>query len=87
MVVPRFIEYIKLRRMGGRDREVVFCIDEVTQLLGQRTQEGHSILAEDLEELVAVLARNDGVNAVIAHQNLSQVDERIRNVLLQMGYS
>ena len=80
-----FIEYIKLRGMGGRDREVVFCIDEVTQLLGQRTQEGHSILAEDLEELVAVLARNYGVNAVIAHQNLSQVDERIRNVLLQMG--
>ncbi len=42
-------------------------------------------MAEDIEELVAVLARNYGVNVVIAHQNLSQVDEKINNVLMQMG--
>jgi hypothetical protein len=42
-------------------------------------------LAEDLEELVAVLSRNYGVNTVISHQNLSQLEPRIQNVLLQMG--
>jgi hypothetical protein len=79
------IDYIKHRGMAGRGAEVVLMIDEITQLLGQRTQAGHSLLAEDLEELVAVLGRNFGVNVVLAHQNLSQIDERIRNVLMQMG--
>lgn len=80
-----FIEFVKHRGMAGRGAESFFLIDEVTQLLGQRTGEGHSVLAEDLEELVAVLARNYGINVVIAHQNLSQVDERIRNILMQCG--
>ena len=34
---------------------------------------------------MAVDGRNYGVNVVIAHQNLSQVDERIRNILMQCG--
>ena len=80
-----FSGYIKTRGMAGRGREILFLIDEVTQLVGQRTGEGNSILAEDLEETVAVDGRNYGVNVVIAHQNLSQVDERIRNVLMQCG--
>lgn len=80
-----FIEFVKHRGMAGRGAESFFLIDEVTQLLGQRTGEGHSVLAEDLEELVAVLARNYGINVIIAHQNLSQVDERIRNILMQCG--
>lgn len=78
-------ECVKQRGMTGRGQEILFVIDEVTQLLGQRTMNGQSILAEDLEELVAVLARNMGVNVVIAHQNLSQVDERVMNILMQMG--
>jgi hypothetical protein len=80
-----FIEFVKHRGMAGRGAESFFLIDEVTQLLGQRSGEGQSVLAEDLEELVAVLARNYGINVVIAHQNLSQVDERIRNILMQCG--
>jgi len=71
--------------MAGRGQEILFLIDEVTQLVGQRTGEGRSILAEDLEETVAVHGRNYGVNVVIAHQNLSQVEEPIRNVLMQCG--
>jgi len=80
-----FIEYVKQRGMAGRGQEILFVIDEVTQLLGQRTMNGQSILAEDLEELVAVLARNMGVNLIIAHQNLSQVELRVVNILMQMG--
>jgi len=79
------IDFIKTRGMTGRGQEIFFLIDEVTQLLGQRSGEGNSVLAEDLEELVAVLARNYGVNLFIAHQNLSQVDERVRNILMQCG--
>lgn len=80
-----FMDAIKQRGMAGRGHEVTLIIDEITALLRQRTHDGHSILAEDLEELIAVIGRNYGVNVVIAHQNLSQVDERIQNVLMQMG--
>lgn len=80
-----FIDFVKQRGMAGRGHELSLMIDEVTQLLGHRTGDGHSVMAEDMEELVAVLARNYGVNVTIAHQNLSQVDERIRNVLMGMG--
>lgn len=80
-----FMDAVKQRGMAGRGNEVTLIIDEITALLRQRTQDGHSILAEDLEELIAVIGRNYGVNIVIAHQNLSQVDERIQNVLMQMG--
>lgn len=80
-----YIDFIKHQGLAGRGQEILFVIDEVTQLLGQRTGEGHSVMADDLEELVAVLSRNYGSNTVIAHQNLSQVDERVNNVLMQMG--
>ena len=45
-----FSAYVKTRGMAGRGREIMFLIDEITQLVGQRTGEGNSILAEDLEE-------------------------------------
>jgi hypothetical protein len=80
-----FTDYIKHRGMAGRGEEVWFYIDEITQLLGPRTMQGNSILAEDLEELISVLARNLGVNVLISNQNLSQCDERIQNVLMSMG--
>lgn len=79
------IDFVKQRGMAGRGQEFLFAIDEITQLLGQRGGDGNSILAEDLEELVAVLSRNYGVNVLLAHQNLSQVDERVRNILMQCG--
>jgi hypothetical protein len=80
-----FVDYIKYRGMAGRGQEITFLIDEVTQLLGYRSVSGQSLLAEDFEELTAVLGRNYGLNTVISHQNMSQVDPRIQNVLLQMG--
>lgn len=80
-----FVDYIKSRDMAGRGQEVTFIIDEVTQLLGYRNVTGQSLLTEDLEELTAVLGRNYGVNVAISHQNLSQVEPRIQNILLQMG--
>lgn len=80
-----FIDYIKYRGTAGRGHEMMLCIDELTQLLGYRTVGGQSVLAEDLEELVAMLGRGYGVNTIISHQNLSQLDTRVQNVLLQMG--
>lgn len=79
------IDFAKQRGMAGRGQEFFYVIDEITRLLGQRSGDGHSILADDLEELVAVLGRNYGANVILAHQNLSQVDERIRNILMQCG--
>lgn len=80
-----FMDYIKDREMGGRGNEVMLIIDEITDMLNQRTKEGQSILAGDLEELITRHGRQFGVNVVVAHQNLTQIDERIQNVLMQMG--
>jgi hypothetical protein len=78
-------EYFKLRGFAGRARPVGFIIDEVTQLLGFGSQE-HSVMAEDIEELVSVVARNYGVYLTIAHQNLPQLNsERIQKALMTMG--
>lgn len=80
-----FTDYIKHRGMAGRGSEITFIIDEMSQMLAQHASTGDSLLAADLEELVAVLARNYGVNVIMSHQNLSQLEPRIQNVLLQMG--
>ena len=79
-------DYFKLRGAAGREQPVGFIIDEVTQLLGFGAAE-HSVMAEDVEELVSVLARNYGVAPLcIAHQNLPQLSsERIQKALMTMG--
>lgn len=79
-----FVEYLKMRGTAGHNQPVGFVIDEVTQLLGYGTAE-QSLLAEDIEELASVIARNYGIWLTISHQSLAQVHERIRNVLMQMG--
>lgn len=80
-----FIDYVKYRGQAGRGHEVLFLIDEVTQLLKFQSGADTAILTEDLEELVAVLARNYGCNVALAHQDLSQLNERARNVLMGCG--
>jgi hypothetical protein len=78
-------DYFKLRGFAGRQRPVSFIIDEVTQLLGFGPGE-HSIMAEDIEELISVVARNYGVYLTIAHQNMAQLNsERIQKALMTMG--
>lgn len=79
------IDYFKLRGYAGRKRPVGFIIDELTQLLGFGTRE-NSVMAEDIEELISVIARNYGVYLTIAHQNLPQIgSERIQKALMTMG--
>ena len=79
------IDYFKLRGFAGRECPVSLIIDEVTQLLGFGGHE-QSIMAEDIEELVSVVARNYGVYLTIAHQNLPQLgSERIQKALMAMG--
>jgi hypothetical protein len=82
----RFLgDFFKLRGVAGRKQPVGFVIDEVTQLLGFGAAE-HSVMAEDIEELASVVARNYGVYLIIAHQNLPQLSsERIQKALMAMG--
>lgn len=72
------------RGFAGRHQPISFIIDEVTQMLGFRTGET-SVMSEDIEELISVIARNYGVWLIIAHQSLAQLDQRIQNALMQMG--
>jgi len=79
------VDFFKLRSFQGRDQRVSMIIDELTQLLGFGSQE-HSVMAEDIEELISVVARNYGVDLTIAHQNLPQIgSERIQKALMTMG--
>lgn len=80
-----FIDAIKNRGMAGRGQEIMLILDEITAMLGQRTHDGHSLLAEDLQELISRLGRTYGVNTVIAHQGLFQMEEGIQNLLMGMG--
>lgn len=80
-----FTTFAKHRGTAGRGEEVMLVIDELTALLGYKKVSGESVLAQEIEELTTVLGRNFGVNVVIAHQNLRQLDERIQTALMQMG--
>lgn len=80
-----FIDAIKHRGMAGRGQEIMLILDEITAMLGQHTPNGHSLLAEDLQELISRLGRAYGVNTVIAHQGIFQVEERIQNLFMGMG--
>lgn len=78
------MEFFKGRGIAGREAPVSFIIDEVTQLLAFRAME-QSIMAEDINELTTVVARNMGVLLTIAHQSLAQIDEGIQTSFMQMG--
>jgi hypothetical protein len=78
------VEYAKTRGIAGRRNPILYLIDEITQLLGHRTLE-HSLMADDINELTTVLARNYGLNVCIMHQNLSQIDEYTQVSLGQLG--
>jgi len=78
------VDYLKHRGVAGRRQPVAFLIDEITQLLGFGQEQ--SVMAEDIEELVSVVARNYGVYLTIAHQNLPQLNSiRIQKCLMAMG--
>ncbi len=80
-----FVEAIQQRGMAGRGQECLLVIDEVTDLLGQRSQDGNAILTEDFQKLISRYSRAYGVNPVIAHQGLHQVSESIQELFMGMG--
>ncbi|MCC6170041.1 MAG: ATP-binding protein [Caldilineaceae bacterium] len=80
-----FIGFIKHRGTAGRGEEIFFFIDEITQLLAAPTGDALWSLTQSLNELLAVLARGYACNVVVAHQNLSQVSEAVRDILSQCG--
>lgn len=71
--------------MAGRGQECLLVIDEVTDLLGQRSSDGNAILTEDFQKLISRYSRAYGVNPVIAHQGLHQVTESIQELFMGMG--
>jgi hypothetical protein len=79
------LTFFKYRGPAGRSQPISFIFDEITQILNIRTPDGHSILADDFEELVSVVGRNYGVWGTYACQSLTQLDLRIRTTLLRRG--
>ena len=82
LVVDQIINFARSRGSAGRKQPFVLCIDEVTQLY--RGQAGPQV-AEDLNELLAVYGRNNGVISVISSQNFHQKDQKTNLTLLQLG--
>jgi hypothetical protein len=79
-----FMEFVK-HRGAGRHRPVSLVIDELAALANFRASDGISLLADELEELINVYARNCMVWLTIAHQELYQFDERVQKTLMTMG--
>lgn len=76
-------EMLQQRGVAGRRRPVLFVIDEISNLQGHNTE--NPVLAQDINDLCAVWARNVGCKLCIAHQNLGQLDKRIQISLSQFG--
>lgn len=79
-----FMEFVKYRG-AGRHLPISFVVDELAALGNFRTSQGTSLLADDLEELINVYARNCAIWLTIAHQELYQFEERIQKALMTMG--
>jgi hypothetical protein len=77
--------YLNARGSGGRAQPVSLLIDELTSFVNFRDSNGKSVMADDIERLVSVIARNHGVWLTLASQGLSQFDPRIQNTLMRMG--
>jgi hypothetical protein len=78
------VEFLKSRGVGGRENPVLLVMDEISDLLGPRTND-RSILGQDLHELITVWARNVGVKLCLAHQYPSQLELTVNNALRQLG--
>jgi hypothetical protein len=81
-VFSEIFTFIRIRGSAGRQAPLGVVIDEITQLLGYEYEE-QSAMASDIEQLCSVYARNHGAYLTIAHQYLSQVDERIQSALME----
>ncbi len=82
-VYAGLLEWIK-RRGPGRHRPLSLIIDEITYLLGEK-QARSDPLVEDMEELVARLARNHGIWLTFAHQEINQLSDRVNYLLMTMN--
>lgn len=75
-------EYIMSRPTSREQSPFAFVIDEIMYLLGEDTADD---LAQDLEELINLYARNKSVWLTILHQEKNQVSERVARSLESMG--
>jgi hypothetical protein len=78
-----FLEHIQMRGMV-RDQPVSVIIDELSFLLSLQAG-GRDLLADDLDDLINRIARNNDLWLTLAHQEMYQVSEKTRNTLLSMG--
>lgn len=82
-VYAGLLEWIK-RRGPGRHRPLSLIIDEITYLLGEKHARTDP-LVEDMEELVARLARNHAIWLTFAHQEVNQLSDRVNFLLITMN--
>ncbi|MEM7031779.1 MAG: hypothetical protein AAF629_19650 [Chloroflexota bacterium] len=85
MVFLNFIDFIRRRGPGKHHKKVGFVVDELTTLTNQDLQGDSDIFSSDLDDLINVLARNNGVMVTLALQEAWQVSERILNSLRSCG--
>lgn len=68
-------------RGAGRHRPISFIVDELAGMY----HTGADTFAEDMDELINVVARNYSVWLTLAHQELFQFDRRAQKTLMNMG--
>lgn len=79
-----FLEFIKQRGAGHRHKPISLVIDELASLLNAQSLTVN-LFAQDLDELINVIARNYRVWLTIAHQEMFQLDEKTQKTLMTMG--
>lgn len=79
-VLQSFLSFIQARGFG-RHRPISLVVDELASMY----HTGSDLFAEDMDELINVIARNARIWLTLAHQELYQFDERTQKTLLSMG--
>jgi len=78
-----FLNFIK-HRGPGRFEPIGLIIDELASLLSTQVLTSH-VMADEMDELINVIARNYGVWLTIAHQEQYQFSEHMQKTLQTMG--
>src|ERR671915_2060955 len=81
-VVSNLLEHIKFR--GRNPRPLAVLIDEISALT-QKIMTGINPLAAELDEFINQYMRGHNVWLTCIHQELNQIDEQLRNTLLNLG--
>lgn len=76
-----FLEHVQMRGIG-RNQPISLILDELSFFLNLQ---GGDLLTDDFDDLINRIARNNDLWLTLAHQEMYQVSDRMKDTLMSMG--